>query len=57
LYRNQESIDRTRKNFELHGKDTVALFHKIDWTKGDVIDIMSLKTPWRVCLMYTIVPL
>jgi len=43
LYRNQESIDRTKKNFELHGADTMTLFDKIDWAKGDVTDIMSME--------------
>jgi dihydroflavonol-4-reductase len=43
LYRNQDSMDRTKDNFVLHGQDTLALFDKITWIKGDLLDIMSLE--------------
>jgi dihydroflavonol-4-reductase len=43
LYRSQESKDRTNSNFELHGEETLVLFEKIDWIKGDVLDLISLE--------------
>lgn len=42
LYRNQKSIDRTKDNFTLYGEDILGLFDKITWTKGDLLDIISL---------------
>lgn len=43
IYRNKESQERTKKNFELHGEQTVALLDAVEWVKGDVLDILSLE--------------
>jgi len=43
LYRNQASIDRTKENFVLYGEKVVALFSKIEWAQGDLLDITSIE--------------
>lgn len=43
LYRNDQSVSRTKSNFVLHGTATMDLFNKIEWVKGDVLDIGSLQ--------------
>lgn len=41
LYRNLESIQKTRNLFSLYKK--AALFEKIDWIQADIIDVPSLE--------------
>ncbi len=40
IYRNLESIQKTKDLFSLYKKD--ALFEKIDWIQADIIDVPSL---------------
>jgi dihydroflavonol-4-reductase len=42
LYRNDFSIDRTKANFKMHGKQALDLFTGIEWVKGDLQDLVSL---------------
>lgn len=41
IYRNLESIQKTRNLFSLYKKE--ALFEKIDWIQADIIDVPSLE--------------
>jgi dihydroflavonol-4-reductase len=41
LYRNRANIDKTRKLFIRHGRQTA--FESIDWVHGDIIDVPALE--------------
>lgn len=45
IYRNLESIQKTKDLFSLYKKD--ALFEKISWIQADIIDVPSLETAFE----------
>ncbi len=45
IYRNWDTISKTKKLFELEGKST--LFDKIDWIQADILDIPSLEVAFE----------
>ena len=42
IYRNIETLKKTRALFDLHHKD--VLFEKIEWLKADILDVPSLES-------------
>lgn len=45
IYRNEKNIRKTQSLFQLYGKE--AQFHKIQWLKGDIIDVPSLEKAFQ----------
>jgi len=43
IYRSEEKIMLVKKVFSYFTKDMESLFSKIDWVKGDILDISSLE--------------
>ena len=43
LYRTSEKLELVKKTFSYYTTDALSLFDKIDWVKGDILDIPSLE--------------
>ncbi|WP_396633146.1 NAD-dependent epimerase/dehydratase family protein [Maribacter sp. R86514] len=43
IYRTQKKLDSVKKIFSYYSDNATALFNKIDWVHGDILDIPSLE--------------
>ena len=47
LYRNEDKLEQVKKVFSYYSSDSNSLFEKIEWIKGDVLDIPSLENAFK----------
>ncbi|TLP82644.1 NAD-dependent epimerase/dehydratase family protein [Maribacter sp. ACAM166] len=47
LYRTPEKLAQVKRTFSYYTSDAHSLFNKIDWVKGDILDIPSLKSAFQ----------
>ncbi len=47
IYRNESSLEKTKKIFSLYSKSGDELFYKIEWVQADVTDIFSLEPVFK----------
>ncbi|WP_405412464.1 NAD-dependent epimerase/dehydratase family protein [Maribacter sp. Asnod1-A12] len=47
LYRTTDKLDRVNKIFSYYSDNAIALFNKIDWVQGDILDIPSLEIAFQ----------
>jgi len=47
LYRTTEKLEQVKRTFSYYTSDAHSLFDKIDWVKGDILDIPSLESAFE----------
>ena len=47
LYRNDDKLEKVKTVFSYYSDDSDLLFNKIEWVKGDVLDIPSLENAFK----------